>query len=407
VLRHNGGMKIDPKPGASSAKVALVLSGGGAHAAYQAGVLRAIVEILPKRAPNPFPIICGTSAGALNAAALATHASRFQLGVHGLELVWRSFHTSQVFHTDFPSLLMRGGRWLGALLVGGLHTKRSISLLNNTPLAGLLERMLRFDRISLAIERGDLHAVSVTCSGYSSGQSVSFFEAARGVQAWRRTRRVGVRARLGVPHLMASSAIPILFPAVRLNREYFGDGSIRQLSPLSPALHLGADRVLVVGVSGGAKAADTLGGPQPYPSTGKVLGHLLNAAFLDGLELDVARLERTNRIAALLSPEQRAESDLGLRHIDLFKLLPSRPLDEIASQHADELPRSMRLLLRSNRRDQSNGSTLLSYLLFERGFCRALIDLGYQDAMRVRSELACFLGYGPLPDSAPQTESLG
>lgn len=392
-------------PDVRNPKTALMLSGGGAHAAYQAGVLRAIVEILPKRAPNPFPIICGTSAGALNAAALATHASRFQLGVHGLELVWRNFHTNQVFHSDLPSLLMRGGHWLSALLMGGLNAQRPVSLLNNTPLAKLLERMLRFDRISLAIERGDLHAVSVTCSGYTSGQSVSFFEAAREVGNWRRTRRLGVRTRLGIPHLMASSAIPILFPAVKLNREYFGDGSIRQLSPLSPALHLGADRILVVGVNGGTKAPEALREPQTYPSTGKVLGHLLNAAFLDGLELDVARLERTNRVAALLSPEQRVGSDLGLRHIDIFKILPSRPLDEIAMQHADELPRSLRLFLRRNRGGRSTAATLLSYLLFERGFCRALIDLGYQDAMRVRMELARFLGHEALPRPASPSKA--
>lgn len=399
-------MNIAMSRSTPSAKTALVLSGGGAHAAYQVGVLRAIVELLPRRAPNPFSIICGTSAGALNAVALATHASRFQLGVHGLELVWRNFRTNQVFHSDLPSLLVRGGHWLGALMVGGLNAKRPVSLLNNAPLARLLERILRFDRISLAIERGDLHAVSVTCSGYSSGQSVSFFEAAREVNNWQRTRRVGLRARLGVPHLMASSAIPMLFPAVRLNREYFGDGSIRQVSPLSPALHLGADRILVLGVNGGLDASAALREKQVQPTTGKIIGHMLNAAFLDGLELDVARLERTNRIAELLSPEQRAATDLGLRHIDLLKILPSRPLDEIANRFADELPRSLRLFLRRNRPDQSTGATLLSYLLFERGFCRALIDLGYRDAMRRRTELLAFLGYKHvLHDSAAVPEA--
>lgn len=375
-----------------------MLSGGGARAAYQVGVLRAVVEILPRRALNPFPIICGTSAGALNAAALATHASRFQLGVHGLEAVWRNFRTHQVFHTDLSGLLLRGATWLGGLLAGGLEAKRPVSLLNNKPLAGLLQGLLRFDRISLAIERGDLHALSVTCSGYSSGQSVSFFEAARGVRNWRHPRRVGIRTRLGVEHLLASTAIPVLFPAVRLNREYFGDGSIRQTSPLSPALHLGADRILVVGMNGGIDVADALRGPQVYPSTGKVLGHLLNAAFLDGLEHDLARLERTNRLVALLPEEQRLKKAPGLRHIDIFKILPSRSLDEIASHYVEELPRSLRLFLRGNRRHPSTASTLLSYLLFEPGFCRALIDLGYRDAMRVRAELAHFLGYDDMSE---------
>lgn len=384
---------------AGAPKTALVLSGGGARAAYQAGVLKAVAEILPKQAGNPFPIICGTSAGALNAIAIATHASRFSLGVHGLELVWRGFRAEHIYRTQFPQLAARGARWLSALFLGGLGTQRPISLLDNSPLAKLLERMLRFDRIQHAIERGDLHAVSVTCSGYSSGESVSFFEAVRDVPGWRRARRVGLRSQLGIKHLMASSAIPAVFPAVRINREYFGDGSVRQVAPLSPALHLGADRILAIGVSGDAEllARTRSSG---YPSVAQIAGHVLNAAFLDGLEMDLERLERINRTVALIPPERRAESGLALREIDVLKFFPSEPLDQIAAQHVGELPRSMRFFLRGSEADNSAGATVLSYLLFETGFCSALIDLGYRDAMQRRDELARFLNVAPVVKAA-------
>lgn len=382
---------IDLPAKSAGSKTALVLSGGGARAAYQVGVLKAVSEILPRQAGNPFPIVCGTSAGALNAVAIATFASRFRLGVHGLETVWRNFRSKQVYRTEFLGLVGRGSRWLSALFLSGLGAKRPVSLLDNAPLAQLLERMLRFDRIQQAIERGDLHAVSVTCSGYSSGESVSFFEAAREVGGWRRNRRLGVRSRIGLRHLLASSAIPALFPAVQLNREYFGDGSVRQLAPLSPALHLGADRILVVGVSGSEEMLARGRVRGAYPSVAQVAGHLLNAAFLDGLEVDLERLERNNRIAAMLAPEQRAQAEAAPRHIEVLKILPSEPLDQIAARYAYELPASMRFFLRGTGADGSAGATVLSYLLFERGYCRALIDLGYRDAMRLRSELSQFL----------------
>lgn len=368
---------------------ALVLSGGGARAAYQVGVLKAIVEMLPRQAGNPFPIICGTSAGALNAVAIACYASRFRLGVHGLETVWRGFRSEQVYRTAFPGLVARGARWLSALFLGGLGTRRPVSLLDNTPLRQLLERLLRFDRIEHAIAQGDLHAVSVTCSGYSSGESVSFFEAARDIRNWRRSRRLGLRTRLSVRHLLASAAIPAVFPAVRLGHEYFGDGSMRQLAPLSPALHLGAERILAVGVSGDTELYARARTPG-YPSVAQVAGHLLNAAFLDGLEIDLERLERVNRTVALIPPERRTEA--GLRHIDVLKILPSEPLDQIAARYVHELPRSMRFFLRGSGAADSAGATVLSYLLFETGYCSALIDLGYHDALRQRQALMRFLG---------------
>ena len=382
---------IDPQAN----KAALILSGGGARAAYQVGVLKAIAELLPKGAPNPFPIICGTSAGALNAIALATHASRFRLGVTGLEAVWRGFQAQSVYRTEFGGLLGRGFKWLSALFMGGIGADRPISLLDNSPLAELLEKTIRFDRIHQAIDSGHLHAVSVTCSGYTSGESVSFFEGVRDIPNWRRARRVGVRCRLGLDHLMASSAIPIVFPAVRIDREYFGDGSVRQLAPISPALHLGADRVMVIGVSGNEDHIERRK-PNGYPSVAQIAGHMLNSAFLDSLEGDVERLERVNRTVSLIPEAVRQREALALRPVEVLKIYPSQVLDQIAARHVRELPRSMRFFLRGSGANKGAGSTIASYLLFESGFCGELIDLGYHDTMQMQHNILHFLGYDPV-----------
>lgn len=374
-------------------KTGLILSGGGARAAYQVGVLKAISEIIPKDAHNPFHIICGTSAGAINAVALATHASRFRIGVLGLEAIWRNFHAEQIYRTDFRALSGRALRWLSALFLGGIGARRPVSLLDNDPLKQLVGRLLRFERIQHAIEAGDLHAVSITCSGYSTGESVSFFEGRHELKGWRRARRVGTPTKLKLEHLIASSAIPIVFPAVKINREYFGDGSVRQLAPISPALHLGADRVLVIGVSGNAEIHARIKG-QGYPTVAQVAGHVLNSAFLDSLAGDVERLERINRTIGMIPEETREAAGLELRPIDVLKISPSQGLDEIAGRYAHELPRSIRFFLRGSDAAKQ-GSTILSYLLFEPGFCRALIKLGYEDAMRLETQILHFLGYDP------------
>ncbi|MCC5809143.1 MAG: patatin-like phospholipase family protein [Ectothiorhodospiraceae bacterium] len=379
----------------TSSCAGLILSGGGARAAYQVGVLKAVAEILPADVHNPFPVICGTSAGALNATVVATHAARFREGIDAMEEVWSNFTASQVYRTQRRSLMGRASRWLSALFMGGVGAHRPVSLLDNSPLAELLGSMLRFQNIEQAIADGDLRALSITCSGYTSGQSVSFYQGVSEIQDWGRARRKGRRTRLGLQHLMASSAIPVVFPAVRIGEAYYGDGSVRQLAPISPALHMGADRVLVVGVSGNLSAGPGAEPPTRYPTVAEILGHMLDSAFIDSLEGDLERLERINRTLRALPEKVRDKAGIELRPIKTLIISPSQDLDLIAARHAKELPRSIRFFLRGSGADEGSGATVASYLLFEAGFCRELIALGYKDAWRRESEILRFLGIDP------------
>lgn len=370
-------------------KAALILTGGGARAAYQVGVLAAIREIRGARAGNPFPILCGTSAGAINATALAAAAADFSGGVRRLTKIWRNFHVDQIYRADPAAIVGAGLRWGSALVFGWAVRQTPRSLLDNSPLAALLERVIDFPAIGRAIAAGHLHAVSVTASGYTSGQNLAFFEAAPGVQPWRRAQRIGVREPLGVDHLLASSAIPFVFPAVRINREYFGDGSMRQLAPISPAIHLGADRILAIGA--GRMAEEGRQRADAYPSPAQIAGHALASIFLDSLAGDLERLQRINATLEAFTPTQRAAAGVPLRPIETLVISPSRRLDAIAGHHRAALPRLLRTVLRGIGVMRREGSMLLSYVLFEPGFTRALIDLGYSDTVARRAEVADFL----------------
>ncbi len=371
---------------------ALVLSGGGARAAYQVGVLRAVSELLPDPRRNPFPILCGTSAGSLNAVALACLAEDFGRAVAKLDQVWGNFHAGQVYRSDPLGICMSGARWLSSLMFGWLGRHPPRSLLDNAPLRALLEDALEFDRIGKAIASGALYAVSVTASGYVSGESICFVEGNDSLEMWRRSQRSSARVQLSVEHLMASSAIPFIFPANLVNREYFGDGSMRQTAPISPAIHLGADRILVVGC-GFRQPADASDRQidHRYPSLAQIAGHAMASIFLDSLYTDLERLERINKTLQIIPTEIKKHSGLPLRPVEALVIEPSQRLDHLAAEHVHCLPWPVRWLLRGIGGTSQRGSALASYLLFERSYTRALMDLGYGDAMARRDELARFL----------------
>jgi NTE family protein len=255
----------------------------------------------------------------------------------------------------------------------------------------MIRRTLDFSRIQDNIDSGALYAVSITCSGYSSGQSVSFYQGGPDCLAWERTQRIGCATTLRAEYLMASSALPFIFPAVKINREYFGDGSMRQIAPISPALHLGADRVLVIG-TGRQNVEATRQRSSVYPSLAQIAGHALNSIFLDSLNVDIERLQRINKTISLIPREHLTQGGLPLRPVKVMVVSPSRQIERIAALHVRDLPRAMRFLLRAVGAMNRNGSNLASYLLFEKSYCRALIDLGYEDTMARRAEMLDFLG---------------
>ena len=379
---------VTPLPaGRAKARAGLVLTGGGARAAYQVGVVKAVRDLLGSPAKNPFPIVCGTSAGAINAATLAIYADDFNRAVGNLLEVWEHMRCEHIYRTDAWSILKSGARWLSSMMLISRHNP--VSLLDNGPLRQMLERNLDFQRIQNNIDSGALYAACVTASGYTSGQSVSFFQGGSGLEGWERNQRIGAAVPLRLELLLASSALPFIFPAVKFNREYFGDGSMRQIAPVSPALHLGADRVLIVGT--GRQSGD--GGrarSNVYPSLAQIAGHALNSIFLDSLMVDIERLERINRTVSLIPRERMSETTVQLRPVKVLFITPSQPIERIAARFIHELPGTVRFILRPTGALNRSGSNLASYLLFEESFCRALIDLGYQDTVAREAEVKAF-----------------
>ena len=389
---------MSPFGTAAKDSLALLLSGGGSRAAYQVGVLTGLRELTAPGTPNPFPIVCGTSAGAINALALATHAGDLHAAVDSMLDVWAGFRSHHVMRTDWPGLLAQAWRWSRTNLLGR-SGEMTTALLDNRPLRELLDQHMRFGCIEEALQAGLLRAVSVSAFDYHSSQSVYFYQSRSRITPWRRHRRIGVQTRLGLGHLMASAAIPLLFPPVLLNRRWYGDGAVRQQSPLSPALHLGASRVLVIGVThrvGSGPAAGQPGPvikPPPPPSLAQLGGHLLHSTFIDNLETDLEQLERMNFLASYQPLGMRNTSE-GLRHVDVLVISPSEPLDVIAARHRNALPAGLRLFLRGSGATRSSGSDLLSYLLFEAEYCNELIELGRRDALARASDLRNFLRLG-------------
>ena len=370
----------------------LILSGGGARAAYQVGVLAAIAELLPAGAINPFPVIVGTSAGAINAVSLASGAMDFTRAVEHLTLFWQGFESRRVLRSDWSGVLHQATRFFAHSLLGlGSHVP--VALLDSSPLRDLLQDRINFPGVEQAIAGHHLRAVAVTAFGYSSSQAVTFYQGKGTINGWLRHRRIGMPTALTVEHLLASSAIPLLFAPVKIGEEYFGDGAVRQSAPISPALHLGANRVLVVGVSGNPRGPDLQAGQSHYynaqqPTLAQIGGHMLNSTFIDSLESDIELLERLNHFSRLLP---RQSDNLGLSPVEVLVIAPSQPIDEIAARHRHELPAALRMFLRGPGATKTSGAGVLSYLLFEAGYCRELIELGRRDAMAKRDALCQFL----------------
>jgi NTE family protein len=372
-------------------RVGLILAGGGARAAYQVGVLKAIARMRAPDKSNPFPVLCGTSAGAINASALAIYSADFQNAVTRLVGVWGNFTVDKVFRSDFLGITKSGAHWLLAVLLGGLGRYNPASLFDRQPLEVLLKRYMPFERIDEAIQAGYLHALSITASGYGSGQSVTFYQSAERIVPWDRAIRVGCPAQIGIEHLMASSAIPFFFEAVKINREYFGDGSMRQIAPISPALHLGAKKILVVGVRGVDDEEYNRENISEYPSLAQIAGHALNSIFLDSMEVDLERLQRINRTLEMVPRKYQEDGTVTLKPVKAMLISPSRDISKIALQHAHRLPRTVRYFLRGIGGMNKESTSLLSYLLFEKAFCRELIALGYSDTVKRRDEVMAFL----------------
>ena len=377
---------------------ALILTGGGARAAYQVGVVRALSELLPRGVPIPFPIVCGTSAGSVNAAVLAVDASNFRYAVRRLVTVWKNFHVDHVYRADVYGALRNSARWIFAGFTGGQRLSRKpFSLLDNAPLRHLLSRHIDFARIQHQVDEGHLAALSITCSGYSSGQSVTFYQGHPDLKNWKRARRIGVAMPIDIDHLLASSALPFIFPPTHINREYFGDGSMRQIAPLSPALHLGASRLLVIGVGRQLQPNAERLRSNTFPTLAQIAGHALNSIFLDSLEVDLERAQRINRTLELIPESVRRHANYPLHKVEFRVITPSVELEKIAADYAHELPRTIRTLLSTVGGTRRSGSNLLSYLLFEKSFCRELIKLGYKDTMARKDDLMEFLQWPQPP----------
>jgi len=388
---------------------ALILGGGGARAAYQVGVLDAMRQVLCELnngdCPLPFKVLCGTSAGAINATALASHAASFDTGIDKLLHVWRGFRPDQVYRTDLKGALLNAGHWFSALSMGWLIKEAPRSLFDNRPLRQLLEQHIDFHSIDTAIARGHLEALAISTSSYSSGRHVTFYQSHHPIKPWTRSRRLAARTTIGVDHLMASSAIPFVFPATRLQIDqtsgFFGDGAMRQNAPISPAIHLGARRIVVIGAgqveenSGDSPSMDT-DNQSEYPGLGQIGGHVMASIFLDGMASDVERLERINRTLNIMTTEQQQQT--GLKPMDLLSITPSVRLDSLAEPFIRNLPATTRSALRILGATGPRGVGLSSYLLFDRQYTRALIALGQHDGLARSAEIARFFA-GTIPDN--------
>jgi len=371
-----------------------VLTGGGARAAYQVGALRALAELIPAKA-SPFQVIAGVSAGAINAVSIACGANDFRAATKHLFDMWGKLSPDCVYRTSALNLLGIGSRWLKDLAAGGiLGSSRINYLLDTAPLRAMLAAKLPLSKLSLHFASGLLHGVAVSATSYADGLAVTFFDGSREIEPWRRSMRVGVRERLRLQHVLASSSIPIFFPPVKIGKLYYADGCVCMHNPLSPAIHLGADRILAIGVQ--TAKVPRIGNPPAiahgdWLRPSEIAGVLMNALFLDALEADLERLERVNQTVSLLPADMRGTSAQPLRNIPVLALRPSQDLGSLAADQPVKFPRILRYLLKGIGAEGETGSDLLSYLAFEREYVGRLMQLGYEDTLKQRGAVEEFL----------------
>lgn len=364
-----------------------MLPGGGARGSYQVGVIKAIADIMPK--DFRFDILNGTSAGAINATVLATHAHDLSFGVKRLEHFWGNIHCKDVYRTDSVQVFKTMFRLLGSLLFGRFGVSAPRSLLDNKPLYHLLKNNLKLNRIEQWIDEGLLQGLSVTASSYDTAIAKCFYQAHPSVRPWKRSRRVGIPEKIEVEHVLASTALPFLFPAQRVGLEHFGDGGLRMIAPLSPAIHLGADKIMVIGTRD-ESAIDPPSGPSEYPSMGSLGGYMLDTIFMDTLIADLSRLNRINHTLSLVSDEKQEKTHL--RPIETLVIKPSMDVRDITASHADAIPRPVKTLLKIIG-GWGKDWRMPSYLLFEPEYTRHLIRLGYEDAMNQKEDILEFCRY--------------
>jgi NTE family protein len=376
-----------------NSNLALMLSGGGARAAYQVGFLRLLAREFADVVPG---ILTGVSAGGINAAYLAARQEPFAEKIENLAQVWAGIRIDDVFRVDLRNLASRSVRWGGRLLSGGKYPlPPARSLVDTGPLRTLLGRLLQTEDTAIVgilrnLQAGWLRAIALTASSYTTGQSVTWVQTRDDcrIEAWERPQRKSIPSTLGVEHVMASSALPFFFPAVEVDGAWYGDGGIRLTAPLSPAIHLGAKRIIAVSTRY-ARSREEADRPAivDYPPPAQVAGLLYNAIFLDQLDSDALEIQRVNRLIARLSEAQRD----GLRRVDLLMLRPSVDLGRLANEYEPDLPRAFRFLTRGLGTRETRSNDMLSLVMFQSDYVRRLIELGETDASARMSEIRRFL----------------
>ena len=365
-------------------KTSLFLTGGGARGAYQAGVIKGIASFYDKD-NNPFPILTGTSAGAINCSYIASHISEksFQSTAQDLSNLWGNLSSEDILQTNPFKIFGNGGKWLTILMGGGfsLNNSHNISLLLNENLKSFLEKNIQFNKINQSLKNKKLDAIGITCLCYEDSITKTFFDSSNTISNWERNLRQGIKSELKIEHVLSSASIPIIFPSYNLAGKFYGDGSIRNFAPLSAAIKLGADKIIIINVK--AKRSPIIINPQG-PSLAQILGTLLHGLMLDNLEADIERVESINQII------DSNEDNLELKKVKTLLISPSKNIGDIAAEEFKSLPRSLKFLFKGLG-NPTESSDLISYLLFEKNFTSRLVKLGYEDAIQNQEKILSFI----------------